>query len=277
MVTTRWLARILAWRDEVFWLPGPLVEPRPSHADAGALPRLLRRSERVALLARLGRTLADGEVLRVPVRVDDDLGLPAHVAIDGARALLRRLGVDVAEPGDRSNGQHRYFRAEELEDEARAAGLVLAGCEAGCFLLMRQGDPNARAWLPRERRGVRRDTLFAAFALVPRVQRWMRDFGPERAIEAARARGRHAKRHAAGERRALRWAVAWVDAFSPGRGGCYRRTLLEIALDSGAAEETVFLGLDVGKTGHAWLASAADEQRPFDVVFEVPAGVEGRR
>jgi hypothetical protein len=48
---------------------------------------------------------------------------------------------------------------------------------------------------------------------------------------------------------------------------CYRRTLVELALDAGAAHETLVFGLDVGKTGH--VAFKDREDVAFDVTFEV--------
>ena len=41
----------------------------------------------------------------------------------------------------------------------------------------------------------------------------------------------------------------------------------ELALDAGAAEEVVVLGLDVGKTGH--IAFEHREEMPFDVAFRI--------
>ena len=53
-----------------------------------------------------------------------------------------------------------------------------------------------------------------------------------------------------------------------GGASCYRRILLESALDAGAARETVVFGLDVGSTGH--VAFEDREERAFDVSFAIP-------
>jgi hypothetical protein len=48
----------------------------------------------------------------------------------------------------------------------------------------------------------------------------------------------------------------------PGGGNCYRRALLEIALDRGAACEPLLLGFTMREqrlAGHAWLAGSEDE------------------
>jgi hypothetical protein len=69
----------------------------------------------------------------------------------------------------------------------------------------------------------------------------------------------------------LRLAIAVVDARLPGGANCVRRSLLEMALDRGAANEKLFAGFVAGggpKSGHAWLESQRNDQR-FDAVFAV--------
>jgi hypothetical protein len=54
----------------------------------------------------------------------------------------------------------------------------------------------------------------------------------------------------------LQRAIRWVDARMAGGGNCYRRALLEVALDRGAAAEPLLLGFDMidkRLAGHAWL------------------------
>jgi hypothetical protein len=48
---------------------------------------------------------------------------------------------------------------------------------------------------------------------------------------------------------------------------CFRRTLLELSLDAGAARERIVFGLDVGRTGHVTFKGRED--RSFDVVYEL--------
>jgi hypothetical protein len=69
----------------------------------------------------------------------------------------------------------------------------------------------------------------------------------------------------------LRRAIAAVDARLPGGGNCVRRSLLEMRLDAGAAEERLFAGFRAGglpKSGHAWLESHPN-QETFDAVISI--------
>jgi hypothetical protein len=54
----------------------------------------------------------------------------------------------------------------------------------------------------------------------------------------------------------LQRAIRWVDRTIFREPNCYRRLLVEIALDGGAATEKVILGFRAGGragSGHAWL------------------------
>jgi hypothetical protein len=73
------------------------------------------------------------------------------------------------------------------------------------------------------------------------------------------------------ERVRLRRAIALVDARLPGGGNCYRRSLLQIALDPEAAREPFFMGLHAAggdRSGHAWVGEAADG-RSYDAVIRL--------
>lgn len=67
--------------------------------------------------------------------------------------------------------------------------------------------------------------------------------------------------------------IRWVDARMPTGPNCYRRVLLETALDAGAARETVIFGLRKGGSkgsGHAFFESESErEGEGFDVRFRV--------
>jgi hypothetical protein len=70
----------------------------------------------------------------------------------------------------------------------------------------------------------------------------------------------------------LRRAIAWVDHFMPGGGNCYRRVLLEMALDRGAAAEPVCMGfhaLGPRLKGHVWLADRSGSSEPFQVTVRL--------
>ncbi len=239
----------------------------PEKAPALFLPRGVYegtsgRAARVALLRRCRAALAHHGRLVVDVRATEDGALPGHLVVDGLRRAMARLGAAAAEEGDRSDGLHRFFRTEDLTSEAYDAGLGLQHRSWDRFVLTVGGEPPPRArWL--------RTELSAVLRILPRVERLLRARAPSASIAGARALGRSAPVRDPAARRSLRWAVAWVDAFAPGRAGCLRRTLLEVAADGGACREPVLLGLDVGRTGHAWLESAAPEQRPYDVTFKL--------
>lgn len=220
------------------------------------------REARVAVLREAIRQAAR-VVLIVPV-VDAKTHV-GRVAFDAPRVVLRALGVPAREPGDRLERgafMHCFFDEEALRSEIAEAGLVVAARRGSTFVLER-GAP-----LPEEPDDFARELVRAA-RLVRLADATRRGMSPERAIEHMRARGsREIARGPIGRAR-LRRAIGWVDALVPGGENCYRRVLLELALDAGAARETVVLGLDVGRTGH--IAFEGREDMPFDVAFEIPA------
>jgi hypothetical protein len=70
----------------------------------------------------------------------------------------------------------------------------------------------------------------------------------------------------------LKRAIAAVDARYPGGPNCVRRSLLEMALDRGAAGESLFAGFKAGggkQTGHAWLASDPTPVERYDAVLTI--------
>jgi 2-polyprenyl-3-methyl-5-hydroxy-6-metoxy-1,4-benzoquinol methylase len=90
------------------------------------------------------------------------------------------------------------------------------------------------------------------------VERARRELGPKDAASVARRLGEDAPRRDALGRAQLRRAIAVFDRAVPRGAGCYRRVLLEAALDAGAATETIHLGLHRNeRSGHAWLDPVA--------------------
>ncbi len=90
------------------------------------------------------------------------------------------------------------------------------------------------------------------------------------ALTTMRSLGKERQERSPVERARLRRVVRWADALIPPGPNCYRRVLAESALDRGAAMDLVVLGLDVGRTGHAFFRS--DPEPPpsrYDVEFEV--------
>jgi len=95
--------------------------------------------------------------------------------------------------------------------------------------------------------------------------------GPEAAAQVARQLGRQRRRRSATGRGRLRHAIGVVDAAHRDAGNCYRRALLEIATDAGAAEEELLLGFRSGGgagSGHAWLSSQVPPPG-YDVVVSL--------
>lgn len=91
-----------------------------------------------------------------------------------------------------------------------------------------------------------------------RVERLRKLESLHSAVGAARAMAAGTPRRTFDERRALRAAISLVDrAFITG-GNCVRRSLMELALDSGAATEVFHAGFRRAggpRSGHAWLES----------------------
>lgn len=106
--------------------------------------------------------------------------------------------------------------------------------------------------------------LFDVLLALPVVE-WARSRqGPAAILPALRARGaRRPWRDETGRNR-IRRIIARVDRLFPSGPNCYRRALLEIAVDPEAAKEPLHLGLDRGgqpRSGHAWLGDRSDGKR----------------
>jgi hypothetical protein len=111
--------------------------------------------------------------------------------------------------------------------------------------------------------------------MLPAVERGRRAEGPEPLVERLRARGRGQARRGPDARADLRRVIAAVDRCLPGEPSCYRRALLEMGLDAGAAGEPLRMGLRVPggpRSGHAWLGGGAgdpDAGGPYDVQLDM--------
>jgi hypothetical protein len=109
---------------------------------------------------------------------------------------------------------------------------------------------------------------------LPLVEIGRLSLGPARILPRLRwAAGRRHRRSTL-ERESLRRLIASVDARLPDGGNCYRRALLEISIDAGAAEEKLYMGLKKQggpRSGHAWLASWPDAANAsaYDAVIEM--------
>lgn len=100
------------------------------------------------------------------------------------------------------------------------------------------------------------------------VERARRQRGPLPLLDDLRRQGLRAARRDERGRRCLRRAIRWVDVCL--RANCYRRVLLEIALDRSAAGEPIHFGLKSDGTrlaGHAWLGG--DDAGNYDITLRI--------
>jgi hypothetical protein len=112
--------------------------------------------------------------------------------------------------------------------------------------------------------------LFRVLASLPRVEVGRRCQGPRPLIKTLRQRGAAAPCRDARQRDRLRRAIRLVDRACL-RRNCFRRALLEVALDAGAAREPFHLGFRKEQgvlSGHAWLGDGPSASG-FPVQFEL--------
>jgi hypothetical protein len=193
----------------------------------------------------------------------------ARAALDAPRAAARALvggagAAAIPEPGDRfADGGfvHAFFDEEPLYAEIARARLGVESRRGFRFRLTRAAHERGR-----EIADPFALELARASRLVSLAERARTADPPERALARMRELGARAVRRGPVGRARLRRAIGWVDALFRSGPNCYRRTLLELALDRGAAEEIVVFGLDVGRTGH--VAFKDREELAFDVLFE---------
>lgn len=116
------------------------------------------------------------------------------------------------------------------------------------------------------------DLARVLFAL-PGVELARKVQGPGPLVGRLRLKGARRAARTEVQRRRLHATIAAIDARLPGGGNCYRRALLEIALDRDAAAEPLFMGLTSEggpKSGHAWLgADASDSDRRYDAIISL--------
>ncbi len=225
---------------------------------------------------RVAALLRARSLLRPGGRVFLQAMPPKHrlraLALDGLRAAVARARGTSIEAGDRTVWygppprrlvRHAFFSDEEVVAEIAAAGLTFVARCASYVVAERPFEAprtrgTARPWI-REVADVLR--------VFPRVEALRRRTGPSSAAVALREEARSAPRRDALGRVRLGRAIGLCDRLVPWGGGCYRRTLLEIALDAGAASEPLFLGFR-GKDGHAWLERVSPGER-YDTVVTV--------
>jgi hypothetical protein len=113
--------------------------------------------------------------------------------------------------------------------------------------------------------------LVRALMVEPAIERARLTSGPKPLIERLRSQGKERPARGSAGRSRLRYAIALAERLRGRMPNCYRRVLMEIALDAGAAGEAVFLGLRTGGgpgSGHAYLQSHGESASPdYDAVF----------
>jgi hypothetical protein len=108
--------------------------------------------------------------------------------------------------------------------------------------------------------------------IAPSVERKRSAVAPNALLPLLRARGLARPARDDRGRARLRRAIRFVDRLFPSGPNCYRRALLEIAMDAGAAREPLHMGLNAEggpRSGHAWLASSPDRPAHYDAEFVV--------
>ncbi|MEO6574908.1 MAG: class I SAM-dependent methyltransferase, partial [Polyangiaceae bacterium] len=229
------------------------------------------RANRVASLERARSAVRSGGIVIVPA--DLAVGRVSRALFDAPRAFLRACGVKGPQPGDRwvlrgppptRMFRHGFSSEAEVIAELDSAGLDYLG-RVSSYVVARRRE--ARVPVTTGRASSLATELIGVIAALPRVERARRSMGPAPVVALLRAGAARTERRDPARRARLRTAIRICDRLLPFGGGCYRRSLLEMALDAGAADETLFLGLR-GTDGHAWLENAAPADA-LEVTFAV--------
>jgi hypothetical protein len=114
--------------------------------------------------------------------------------------------------------------------------------------------------------------LLGVLTAVPRVEWGRRHEGPRPLTDKLRRRGRLRPQRSESDRLRLRRIIRAIDVRLPGGPNCYRRALLEMSLDAGAAHEQLHMGLRAHggpQSGHAWFGSAETPAESYDADFAI--------
>jgi hypothetical protein len=109
-----------------------------------------------------------------------------------------------------------------------------------------------------------------AVILTVRMNSARRRQGPAKLLRRVRARGFRSRLRTADDRVRLQGIIRLVDRLFPAGPNCYRRALVEMAMDQSAASEPLHLGINARDgivAGHAWLESSPDKGRGYQVEF----------
>ena len=105
---------------------------------------------------------------------------------------------------------------------------------------------------------------------LPFVEAARRSLGPRAAVARSRSIGSWQRRRDSATRLRFRRIIGAIDRRLPGGANCYRRSLIEVALDRGAAGEQLLMGFMRGgspRSGHAWLESHPAPDDRYDAVM----------
>jgi hypothetical protein len=114
--------------------------------------------------------------------------------------------------------------------------------------------------------------LARVLLVLPHIELARKRLGPAPLVSQLRLHGARQRSRSEANRSRLRAAIASVDGRFPDGGNCYRRVLLEIALDPDAAKQPFFMGLVTRcepSSGHAWVGAAADSDRSYDAIISL--------
>jgi hypothetical protein len=108
--------------------------------------------------------------------------------------------------------------------------------------------------------------MVRVLTILPGVEAARRSVGIKPLLAELRARSLVRPERPPAARLNLRRAIAWADARMPGGPNCFRRVLLEVALDRGAGSEPACMGFHCpgGKlAGHIWLAGHPESSEGY--------------
>src|SRR5579863_8668813 len=114
--------------------------------------------------------------------------------------------------------------------------------------------------------------VLQVLALLGPAELCRRYAGPKRCAVLARALGRRRASRIPEDRLRLRRFIRAIDVRLPDGGDCYRRALVEMALDPQSATEPLHFGLvrrGGPKSGHAWLDSDPTDSKSYYAEFTI--------
>jgi hypothetical protein len=115
-------------------------------------------------------------------------------------------------------------------------------------------------------------TVLRIVSLVPAAELHRRFAPMSRCVVHFRARGRRQATRSVDQRIRLRRLIHAIDVRLPDGGNCYRRALIEMALDPTSAAEPLHFGLvrhGGPKSGHAWLGCDLTASKSYDAEFTI--------